>query len=120
MQKANDQPARILIVSSNRMVCAGIRMILEIQSDIFVIGEVASVRIAIEVAARDQPHVVLIDLDRNGVGVLRLIRDLQKVADRSLPLISLWFRGSQSRGGMFRGGGSRLKGSASDCVDRSH
>ncbi len=32
MQKVNDQLTRVLIVSGDQMICAGIRMILEIQT----------------------------------------------------------------------------------------
>lgn len=87
MQKANEQPTKTLIISGNQMICAGIRMILATKPSIAVIGETAVSRKAVEIAAREQPHIILIDLDVSEVDVLRLIRDLQKSAGKSLVLL---------------------------------
>jgi DNA-binding NarL/FixJ family response regulator len=48
---------------------------------------VVTARRAVEVAGHEQPRVVLIDLDRSAIDVVRLIRDLQKAAEQSLALI---------------------------------
>ncbi|MGH7231983.1 MAG: LuxR C-terminal-related transcriptional regulator [Nitrospiraceae bacterium] len=85
--KAHEQPTKTLIVSNNQMICAGIRMILDTHPHIVVIGEVSLARKALEIADRECPQVVLIDLDLSGVDVVRLIRDLRKSAEQSLVLL---------------------------------
>lgn len=106
MQKVTDQATKVLIVSDNQMICAGIRMILETQPHMFVIGEVDKARRAVEVTGHERPQVVLIDLDLFGVDVARLIRDLQKAAAQSLPLIlSSLRKGDLSRIALSRAAG---------------
>jgi two-component system response regulator DesR len=82
-----EQANKVLLVSDNQMICAGIRRLLETQPNMVFIGKVATARRTLEVAAREQPQVTLIDLDLFGMDVVRLIRDLQKAAEQSRPLI---------------------------------
>jgi DNA-binding NarL/FixJ family response regulator len=87
LQEVTDLAIKILIVSDNQMICAGIRMIFATESNMLVIGEVAKAGRAVEVAAHVRPQIVLIDLDLFSIDVARLIHDLQKAAEQSLPLV---------------------------------
>jgi DNA-binding NarL/FixJ family response regulator len=53
---------RVLLVDDQAMVRAGFRMILEIEDDIAVVGEAANGVEALEEARREQPDVVLMDV----------------------------------------------------------
>jgi len=53
---------RVALVDDQVMVRAGFRMILESEPDITVVGEAGDGREAIELVARSQPHVVLMDV----------------------------------------------------------
>ena len=87
MHKETDQAMKVLIVSDNHMIGAGIRTILENQPNMLVIGEVSTARKAVQLASDEQPRVVLIDLDLCGLDVARLLGDLAKVAGGSFPLV---------------------------------
>ncbi len=53
---------RIVLVDDEAMIRAGLRMLLEVQPDLEVVGEAADGVQAVEVAARTAPDVVLIDI----------------------------------------------------------
>lgn len=53
---------RVALVDDQVMVRAGFRMILESEPDITVVGEAGDGREAIDLVARSQPHVVLMDV----------------------------------------------------------
>jgi DNA-binding NarL/FixJ family response regulator len=53
---------RIVLVDDEAMIRAGLRMLLEVQPDLEVVGEAADGLQAVEVAARTEPDVVLIDI----------------------------------------------------------
>jgi DNA-binding NarL/FixJ family response regulator len=68
---------RILIVDDHPVVRAGVRGMLESQSDFEVVGEAENGRAALERAARLRPGVVLMDLrmpEMDGVTAIRAIR----------------------------------------------
>ncbi|MGH7230700.1 MAG: LuxR C-terminal-related transcriptional regulator [Nitrospiraceae bacterium] len=78
---------KVLIVSINYMIRAGIRLILETRPDIFIAGEVGAPGTTVEAAVRENPDVILLDLDLSGMDVLKLIEDLGQAAKDSLTLV---------------------------------
>ncbi len=86
MEKTYDRSIKLLIISDN-MLRVGIRMILDTDPSISVVGEASSSVSSVEIAARREPDISLIDLDLFGVHIVSLMRDLRKVTDRVLPLI---------------------------------
>jgi DNA-binding NarL/FixJ family response regulator len=66
--------ARVLLVDDQALVRAGFRMILEREPDLDVVGEAADGVEALELAAREQPDVVLMDVRMprlDGIGATR-------------------------------------------------
>ena len=64
---------KILLVDDHVVVRQGLRMLLEINSDLVVVGETACCGDALEIAAREHPAIVLLDLDlgaENGVDII--------------------------------------------------
>ena len=69
---------RVLIADDEELVRTGLRLILEAEPDIDVVGEAANGRLAVEAAAALRPDVVLLDVrmpELDGVQAARLIRD---------------------------------------------
>ncbi len=70
---------RVLLAEDHTIVREGLRLLLESQPDITVVGEAGSGREAVSLAQQHHPDVVIMDLhmpDLNGLEATRLIRDL--------------------------------------------
>lgn len=70
---------RILLVDDHAVVRSGLRMLLENERDVEIIGEAASAREAIEAAMRLKPNVILMDIglpDLSGIDATRQIKKL--------------------------------------------
>jgi DNA-binding NarL/FixJ family response regulator len=81
---------RVLIVDDHPVVRMGLRVITEVDPEIFVTGEAASAAEAILAVRKDRPDVVLLDVrlpDRSGLDVCREIKT-QPSAPRVLFLTS--------------------------------
>ena len=60
-------PVRILLADDHSLVRAGIRSLLGAMAEVQVVGEAASGEEALELAARQQPDVVLMDIAMKGI-----------------------------------------------------
>ena len=69
-----------MIVSSNHMTRAGLRMILAAHPDILLIGELIRGSDAVEVVSQEKPDVIVMDLDLPGGDVSTLIRKFRAAA----------------------------------------
>ncbi len=77
----DDQPkgskTRILLVDDHAIVRQGLRMVLESEDDLQVVGEADTMRAAVDAAVRTRPDVVLMDvrlMEGNGIEATREIR----------------------------------------------
>ncbi len=71
---------RVLLADDHMLIRDGLRKILELESHISVVGDVANGREAVELAAELCPDVVLLDInmpEMNGIEAARLIRQRQ-------------------------------------------
>ena len=73
MSIAPPQSIRILIVDDHGIVRAGLRMLLESQLGITVVGEAATCAEALALATRIQPDVIVLDLDLGGENAVESI-----------------------------------------------
>jgi len=71
---------RVLLVDDHAVVRAGLRMLIESQPDLVVIGEAASRAEALQIAVREQPDIVLLDLDLGRDTGLDVLTDLPDAA----------------------------------------
>jgi DNA-binding NarL/FixJ family response regulator len=69
-------PIRVGIVDDHALVREGLRLILEAQPDIDVVGEASDPAGALTLAALRKPHIMLVDLTLDGSDGVALVRDL--------------------------------------------
>jgi DNA-binding NarL/FixJ family response regulator len=69
-----------MVVSSNYMTRAGLRMILAAHPDILLLGELIRGSDAVEIVSQEKPDVIVMDLDLPGGDVSALIRKFRAVA----------------------------------------
>lgn len=74
---ASPAPLRLAIVDDHIILRQGLRALLEIESDLAIVGEAGTATEAIELARRAQPAIVISDIalpDRSGLGLMRELR----------------------------------------------
>ncbi len=81
---------KVLIVDDHTVVRQGLRLLMEAQADIEVLGEAASGEEALNIVKESKPDVILLDLIMPGMSGLDVLRELQKqsTANRVLVLTS--------------------------------
>ncbi|PAV26385.1 LuxR family two component transcriptional regulator [Tamilnaduibacter salinus] len=72
---------RVLVVDDHELVRSGITRMLADDTDIDVIGEAASGEDAIDIARRDPPDIVLMDIRMPGIGGLEATRRILRIDD---------------------------------------
>jgi two-component system, NarL family, response regulator NreC len=81
---------RLLLVDDHAVVRSGLKMLLESERDVEIIGEAASASEAMEAAKRLKPDVVLMDIglpDLSGIDATRAIK--QQVSDVSIVALTI-------------------------------
>jgi two-component system, NarL family, response regulator NreC len=81
---------RILLVDDHAVVRSGLRMLLENERDVEIIGEAASAHEAIEAAMKLQPNVILMDIglpDLSGIDATREIK--KRVPDAAIVALTI-------------------------------
>ncbi len=67
---------RILIVDEQEVMCEGLRMLLERNPCMLVVGQAGSCDEALAATVREKPDIVLLELEVGGSSTLRFIREL--------------------------------------------
>jgi len=78
---------RILVVDDHKLVRQGLRMVIENRPDMAVVGEAGNRKEALEATAKEQPDIILLDLDLGGETSLDLLRELGKSAKQARVII---------------------------------
>ena len=86
MIQAATSPLRLLIIDDHQLVGAGLRMLVE-DAGLSVVGMARNRTEALELASREEPDLVLLDLDLAGEDGLSLLPELKDVAAKSRVLI---------------------------------
>ena len=81
------QSVRVLIVDDHGIIRAGLRMLLESQSGIMVVGEASSCADALALATCTQPDVIVLDLDLGGENAVESIPTLLRTAPETRILV---------------------------------
>src|SRR5258708_6880250 len=72
---------KVLLVDDHPIFRAGLRMLLETNDDLVIIGEADDKVSALAVASREQPDLILLDLDLNGSSGLDFLPEFLKSAN---------------------------------------
>ena len=80
MSSSNGQSIRVLLVDDHELMRTGLRLLVERYSTMRVIGEAASCDEALEIAAREQPDIILFDIDLGSIDSLTILPVLHQVA----------------------------------------
>ncbi len=102
------QSIRVLIIDDHGIVRAGLRMLLESQPGITVVGEAATCADALELATRAQPDVIVLDLDLGGENAVESIPALLQAAREAHILILTGVRDSETHRQAIRHGAMGL------------
>jgi two-component system, NarL family, nitrate/nitrite response regulator NarL len=87
MSSPPSQSVRVLIVDDHGIMRAGLRMLLESQSGIMVVGEASSCADALALATCTQPDVIVLDLDLGGENAVESIPTLLRTAPETRILV---------------------------------
>src|SRR4051812_30118904 len=80
MLRARTNPIRVLLIDDHVVMRVGLRMLIESQLGLTVVGEATNRAEAIQCVAREQPDIILLDLDLGGESGLDLIPALRTTA----------------------------------------
>src|SRR5437773_9483312 len=80
MSRAVPRPIRVLIVDDHEVIRAGLRMLIESHPVLAVAGEAGTCAEALAAAGRDQPEIILLDLDLSGEQATECIPELLAAA----------------------------------------
>ena len=78
---------RILLIDDHTVMRMGLRVLIENQQGLKVVGEASGRADALELAEREQPNIILLDLSLPGTDGIDLIPELQAVAKEARILI---------------------------------
>ena len=97
-------PIGILLIDDHVSMRAGLRILLESQQHLTVIGEAGNLDEALAAIKREPPDIILLDLDLNGVSGLDLLPELLGAADGARVIIMTGLRDvEQHRQAIHRG-----------------
>jgi len=83
MSEPVKEPIKILLVDDHVIVRAGLRMLIENNKGMAVVGEAGTRADALSIAAREQPEIILLDLDMGNESGLDFLRELLTTAARA-------------------------------------
>jgi two-component system nitrate/nitrite response regulator NarL len=78
---------RVLLIEDHAVVRAGLRLLIESRRGLVVVGEAANHADALSLAAREQPDIILLDLDLGSENGLDLLPELRTAVDQARVLI---------------------------------
>jgi len=96
MPKPLTEPIRILLIDDHAIVLAGLRMLIESKAGLKVVGEAGNRADALALAAREQPDIILLDLDLGRESGLDFLPELLSAAREARVIILTGVRDSQA------------------------
>lgn len=97
MPDSQTQPIRVMIVDDHQIIRDGLREFIESRPGTTVVGDAGTRAAALEVAAREQPDVIVLDLDLGEVSGLDLLPELLAACARASIIILTGMRDSEKR-----------------------
>jgi DNA-binding NarL/FixJ family response regulator len=97
MSDPNSEPIRILIVDDHAVVRAGLRMLIDQNPAMKVVGLAGNRSEALAIAASEQPDLIILDILLGDHDGLTILPDLREVAKNARVLVLTGLRGSESQ-----------------------
>jgi DNA-binding NarL/FixJ family response regulator len=97
MSDPNSEPIRILIVDDHAVVRAGLRMLIDQNPAMKVVGLAGNRSEALAIAASEQPDLIILDILLGDQDGLTILPDLREVAKNARVLVLTGLRGSESQ-----------------------
>jgi DNA-binding NarL/FixJ family response regulator len=115
------EAVRILVVDDHAIFREGVKLLLQREADMRIAGEAAAADAALALAARDQPDVILLDLDLEGFDALDIVESLRAVAPAVRILVLTGMRSPELQGRALRLGakGFVLKEQSAELLVRA-
>jgi DNA-binding NarL/FixJ family response regulator len=88
---------RVVLVDDHKIIRDGLREFIETRPGMLVVGDAGDRDAALEVIAREQPDVVVLDLDLGGVSGLDLLPELLRAAPAASVIILTGLRDTEKR-----------------------
>ena len=93
---------RILIVDDHAIFRQGLKLLLQRERDLAILAEAANAEQALGLAAREQPDIILLDADLDGVDSLDILESLQASAPDSRIIVLTGLRTPELQGRALR------------------
>jgi DNA-binding NarL/FixJ family response regulator len=87
MTQTNLTPIKVVLVDDHKVVRGGLRMLIENETGIKVVGEAGTVEEAVSVVSREEPDVIVLDLDLRGESGLDLLPQINAAGKKPRVLI---------------------------------
>jgi DNA-binding NarL/FixJ family response regulator len=97
MSDPTTEPIRVVLVDDHKIIRDGLREFIESRPGLVVVGDAGDRDAALEVVAREQPDVVVLDLDLGGVSGLDLLPELLRAAPAASVIILTGLRDTEKR-----------------------
>jgi two-component system, NarL family, nitrate/nitrite response regulator NarL len=97
MSKSSLEPIRILIVDDHAVVRAGLRMLIDQNPAMKVVGLAGNRSEALAIAANEQPNLIILDIMLGDEDGLAILPDLREAAQYARVLVLTGLRGSESQ-----------------------
>jgi DNA-binding NarL/FixJ family response regulator len=91
------EPIRILIVDDHKIIREGLRDMISSRRGMTVVGDAGSRAEAVKLAARERPHIIVLDLDLGRESGLDLISELRAAAEGAAVIILTGLRDAEKR-----------------------
>ena len=87
MSNASTNRIRVLLIDDHVVMRMGLRLVIESQPGLMVVGEASKCADALAIAAREQPEIILLDLDLGAENGLALLPDLLDIAGEARVIV---------------------------------
>jgi DNA-binding NarL/FixJ family response regulator len=97
MSESQTLPIRIVLIDDHQIIRDGLREFIESRPGMLVVGDAGDCAGALEVVTREQPDVVVLDLDLGGVSGLDLLPEIIGAAEGASVIILTGLRDTEKR-----------------------